>query len=172
MADAQIVGVELPPSAFLVALEAYAADWHESRLPPTMRARGIFGLRFERLGPSGFRLRPRGYEFRFGADWGAVCTGDVRPAPQGGGAEVAFRVGLRPGARQVSLVVPAGVAAVGLAAGLGTAPLLIGAWLALWAVGIGALQQRRTAAVLGPEFADVLRRAGAGAGAAVSAPAT
>jgi hypothetical protein len=53
----------MAPSHLLQRLEDYVNDWHESRLPPELVRRGIYGLTLHRAG-NRFRLSVRGGWFR------------------------------------------------------------------------------------------------------------
>jgi hypothetical protein len=85
----EIQSHKLPP--IFAALERYAHDWHQSRLPQSMRDRGIAGIAVERIDPSGFRLKATGFELRFGANLGTTCVGDVVAVKDG--SLLRFRVG-------------------------------------------------------------------------------
>jgi len=51
-----VIHSPLSPSRAFAALEQYARDWHESSLPPVLRARRIVGLTLATT-PDGFHLR-------------------------------------------------------------------------------------------------------------------
>jgi hypothetical protein len=163
------LATQLSPAEFLAALERFAADWHESRLPAAMRDRGVAGLAFDRLGPAGFRLRLRGAQFRFGASHGGACTGNL-VAKRGGGSVIHYTVGFSPHVRYAAIGAPVAAAAVVAAvAGPRWEALAVGGWLLAAGLALDAIQLPRTRAVLGPEFADILARVGAAPASKVAA---
>ena len=64
-------------------LEVYGKDWHESKLPPEVRARGYFGCRID-VTPPTFKLRLEGQGRGPFLDW----IGDVKPLKDTKGCEI------------------------------------------------------------------------------------
>ena len=98
-----------PPAAFLQRLSRYGADWHDSRLPPALRAQFV----------TGFQVRLRGEEFTLTVKPGyrgsqAVCVGAARADPAG--CRVTARTVPAPGAHVPWLAMAASIALAAIAA--------------------------------------------------------
>jgi hypothetical protein len=162
-----IVDVAGSPREFLAALERYAADWRESRVPLSLRAQGVLGCTATVRDPA-FTIRLRG-----GGGRGPrlLCTGVAEDGPAG--TRLRARVGRTAWAPRVEEVGGILVAALygalvgAFAAGIaGSRAVGLGVGVSVFAIQLysDALRMRRNVQLYTVEFRVLLLAVSAWAG--------
>jgi hypothetical protein len=146
------------PGEYLARMERYARNWHESRLPHSMRERGVTGLRYRRVGRTGFELLAHGISRQRLVANAAVCRGTIEM--RAGGSVVRFSVGLPRSRWAAPVIVGILVTSVFAIAGAGLFAALAGAWFLGGGTLFNIMILPGTCAVFEPEFTEILTRIG------------
>lgn len=138
----------MAPSHVLQRLEAYASDWHESRLPPAMLRERVYGLKLRRT-DNRFRLSLKGGG---PVTWAIECRGRVDGSDS---SAMSYSVGVRR-ALLYPLIGEALALAVVFHGDVAIIPVIL-----LWVCGLGGalawLRAQVIMARLRPSFDSIMR---------------